>query len=40
MNAPESASVAEPVVLSRASAGVVQLTLNRLQDRCGAANAI
>lgn len=32
MNAPESASVAEPVVLSRASAGVVQLTLNRPQQ--------
>jgi enoyl-CoA hydratase/carnithine racemase len=29
MNAPESASTAEPVVLSSASAGVVHLTLNR-----------
>jgi enoyl-CoA hydratase/carnithine racemase len=32
MNAPESASVAEPVLLSRAGAGVVQLTLNRPQQ--------
>jgi enoyl-CoA hydratase/carnithine racemase len=29
MNAPESVSTAEPVLLSRADAGVVQLTLNR-----------
>ena len=31
MNAPESASTAEPLLLSRASAGVVHLTLNRPQ---------
>jgi len=32
MNAPESPSSAEPVVLSRAGAGIVRLTLNRPQQ--------
>jgi enoyl-CoA hydratase/carnithine racemase len=32
MNAPESASTVEPVLLSRAGAGVVHLTLNRPQQ--------